>query len=118
MVSSNIIRMVEEDIDRLSIGSEPAEGIVEGAPVESTHEYYSNDGNTSGVWACTPGRMLEENHAEDEFATILSGKVGIIDNDDGTEEIFESGDSLFLPKGSSLTWVVYETVRKFYMTAE
>ena len=46
------------------------------------------------------------------------GRVGIIDNADGSEEVFVAGDSFFLPKGSSLTWVVYETVRKFYMTAE
>ena len=37
---------------------------------------------------------------------------------DGSEEVFVAGDTFFLPKGSSLTWVVYETVRKFYLTAE
>ncbi len=62
--------------------------------------------------------MLEEEHGEDEFCTILSGKVGLIDNEDQSEEIFVAGDSFFLPQGSSLTWVVYETVRKFYMTAD
>jgi uncharacterized cupin superfamily protein len=44
--------------------------------------------------------------------------VGLVDNVDQIEEIFVAGDSFFLPKGSSITWVVYETVRKFYMTAE
>lgn len=117
-MSSAIIRMVEDDIERPNIGPEPAEGAIEGEPVESTREYYSKDGNTSGVWTCSPGRMLEEEHLEDEFATIISGRVGIIDNADGSEEVFTAGDSFFLPKGSSLTWVVYETVRKFYMTAE
>ncbi len=90
----------------------------EGQPIETTHEYYSKDGRTSGVWECSPGRMLEEQHGEDEFCTIISGKVGLTDNEDDHEEIFVAGDSFFLPKGSSLTWVVYETVRKFYMTAE
>lgn len=117
-MSSKVIRMVEADIERPNFGPGPAEGAVEGDPTEGTHEYYERDGNTTGVWTCSPGRILEEDHAEDEFVTLLSGKLGIIDNDEGTEEVFVSGDSFFLPKGSSLTWVIYETVRKFYMTAE
>lgn len=117
-MSSSIIRMVEGDIERPSYGPEPAEGAVEGEPIESIHEYYSEDGRTSGVWVCSPGRMLEERHAEDEFCTIILGRVGIVDNENGPEEVFVAGDSFFLPKGSSLTWIVYETVRKFYMTAE
>jgi uncharacterized cupin superfamily protein len=62
--------------------------------------------------------MLEEQHTEDEFCTIISGRVGLVDNFDQIEEIFAAGDSFFLPEGSNLTWVVYETVRKLYMTAE
>lgn len=117
-MSSSIIRMVETDIERPNYGPEPADGAIQGEPIESIHEYYSKGGRTSGVWVCSPGRMLEEQHGEDEFCTIISGKVGLIDNDDDQEEIFVAGDSFFLPKGSSLTWIVYETVRKFYMTAE
>ena len=117
-MSSNIIRMIEEDIDRPNYGPELADFAFEGEPIESTHEYYSQSGRTSGVWVCSPGRMLEEHHSEDEFCTIIAGKVGLIDNADGSEEIFTAGDSFFLPNGSNLTWVVYETVRKFYMTAE
>jgi uncharacterized cupin superfamily protein len=110
--------MVEKDIERPNHGPEPAEGAIEGEPIESTHEYYSKDGCASGVWVCSPGRMLKEQHTEDGFCTIILGKVGLIDNVEQIEEIFVAGDSFFLPKGSSLTWVVYETVRKFYMTAE
>ncbi len=117
-MSSSIIRMIEDDIERPNYGPEPADGAIEGEPIESTHEYYSKGGSTSGVWVCSPGRMLEEQHAEDEFCTIISGRVALIDNFDQSEEVFVAGDSFFLPKGSSLTWVVYETVRKFYMTAE
>ena len=79
-----------------------------------TDNQKSGAGRTSGVWVCSPGRMLEEHHNEDEFCTIIAGKVGLIDNEDGTEEIFVAGDSFFLPKGSSLTWVVYETLRKLH----
>jgi uncharacterized cupin superfamily protein len=62
--------------------------------------------------------MLEEQHVEDEFFTIISGNVGLIDNENGFEEVFVAGDSFFPPKGSSLTWVVCETIRKLYMSAE
>lgn len=117
-MSANAIRMVEADIERPDYGPKPAEGAIEGEPIESTHEYYAKDGNTCGVWTCSPGRMLEEDHAEDEFVTLLSGRLGIIDNEDGSEEVFVAGDSFLLPKGSSLTWVVHEPIRKFYMTAE
>ena len=110
--------MVETDIEQPNFGPEPADFAFEGEPIETTHEYYSVDGRTSGVWECTPGRTLDEPHAEDEFCTILSGRVGLIDNESAHEEIFIAGDSFFLPKGSSLTWVIYETVRKFYMTAQ
>ena len=117
-MSANALRMIEKDIEAPNYGPDPAEGAFEGDPIETTHEYYSKDGNTCGVWECTPGRMLEEEHTDDEFVSLLSGRLGIIDNDSGEEEIFVAGDSFFLPKGSSLTWVVYETVRKFYMIAE
>ncbi len=115
-MSPSIIRMVEDDLEQPNFGPGPAEGTIEGKPIETTSEYYAEGGNTTGVWECTPGRMFGEQE-EDEFITIISGKLGLIDPD-GHEEIFVAGDSVFLPKGASLTWVVYETIRKFYMTAE
>jgi uncharacterized cupin superfamily protein len=116
-MSGNIIRMVDGDIEKPNYGPESAEGAIEGDPIESTHEYYAKDGNTTGVWSCSPGRMFGEQE-EDEFVTLLSGKLGLIDEADGQEEIFVAGDSFFLAKGGRLTWVVYEPILKFYMTAE
>jgi len=117
-MSKTIFRLVEDDIEQPNYGPAAAEGADGGDPIESAHEYYSKDGRTSGVWECSPGRLLEEHHGEDEFCTILSGTVEITDNTTGHGETFVAGDSFFLPKGSNLTWVVHETVRKFYMTAE
>ena len=54
----------------------------------------------------------------DEFCTIIGGRLGLIDNETGKEEVFVAGDSFFLPKGSNLTWVIYETVSKFYLIAD
>jgi uncharacterized cupin superfamily protein len=44
--------------------------------------------------------------------------VGVVNNDDGTEAIYEAGDSFFVPKGSNTTWVMYGTVSKFWMITE
>ncbi|MGI9583970.1 MAG: cupin domain-containing protein, partial [Acidimicrobiia bacterium] len=108
----------EKDIDRPNYGPDPAEGAMGGNPIERTYEYDENDGSSSGVWECTPGVLYEEEHLEDEFCTVISGRVGIVDNATGVEEMFHAGDSFYLPKGSSLTWNVYGTLRKFYMVAE
>lgn len=117
-MSKAIHRMVEDDIDRPNYGPGPAEGATRGSPIERTHEYEEKEGRSSGVWECTPGVLYEETHLEDEFCTVISGRVGIVDNATGVEEMFVAGDSFYLPKGSSLTWNVYETLRKFYMVAE
>ncbi len=117
-MSNAIIRMEAADLERPNVGPDAADFAVEGKPIEASHEYHAKDGRFSGVWYCTPGRTLEENHAIDEFCTIIAGRLGLIDNETGKEEIFITGDSFFLPKGSNLTWVIYETVSKFYFIAE
>lgn len=117
-MSNPIIRMNAADLENPNFGPESADFAIEGEPIESTHEYHSKDGRSSGVWVCSPGRTLEENHAIDEFCTIIGGRLGLINNETGDEEIFVAGDSFFLPKGSNLTWVIYETVSKFYFIAE
>lgn len=113
----SIIRMAESDLENPTQGPVPAGHTIEGSPIESLHEYSSASGTTSGVWECSPGTMREPQEV-DEFCTILAGTVNIVDEATGSEETFGPGDSFFLPKGSTLTWVITETVRKFYMTAE
>ena len=115
---SAIIRMDATDLERPNFGPRPADDAIEGEPIESAHSNHSKDGRESGVWVCSPGRTLDDPHELDEFCTILGGRVGLIDNETGKEEVFVTGDSFFLPKGSKLTWVIYETVSKFYFTAE
>lgn len=86
------------DIERPNHGPGPAEGAMEGNPIEAIHEYYASDGRSLGVWECTPGRLLEEEHSEDEFCTILAGKVGIIDNEEGTERSLLQATASSSPK--------------------
>ena len=54
----------------------------------------------------------------DEFCTIISGRVGVVNNDDDSEEVYSAGDSFFVPKGANTTWVIYDTVSKFWMITE
>ena len=73
---------------------------------------------SSGVWICTPGKTLNNDYPCDEFCTIIGGKVGIVNNDDNSEEIYGAGDSFFVPKGANTTWIIYDTVSKFWMITE
>lgn len=116
-MSSNIIRVSEADIEEPSYGPSPAGHVVAGDPIESLHAYFSRDGRDVGVWECSPGSMREP-QIVDEFCTILAGSFDIVDDETGATESFQAGDSFFLPKGSTLTWVIHETVRKFYMVVE
>ena len=97
-MSSNISRMPEKDIDWPNHGPDPAEGAIEGDPVESTHEYYAKGGRRVGVWECSTGRLVEVEHLEDEFCTVLAGKVGIIDNESRTEDVYVAGTAFSCPK--------------------
>jgi uncharacterized cupin superfamily protein len=103
-MDANAIWTVEGDRERRTPGPQRAGSAVEGAPIESSHEYHAKDGRTVGVWVCSPGRMLGEEHPHDESCTIISGKGRLIDNDGGGEQTFVVGDSFFFPKGGNLTW--------------
>ena len=117
-MSQATIRMNASDLDRPTEGPSPAEGGFEGDPLETSHVYYDKDGVSAGVWVCTPGKTRENDYPCDEFCTIISGKVGVVNNDDDTEEVYSAGDSFFVPKGANTTWVVYDTVSKFWMITE
>jgi uncharacterized cupin superfamily protein len=118
MMNQATIRMNASDLDRPTDGPEPAEGGYEGDPIETAHVYYDQDGVSSGVWICTPGKTLNNDYPCDEFCTIIGGKVGIVNNDDNSEEVYSAGDSFFVPKGANTTWIIYETVSKFWMITE
>lgn len=117
-MSQATIRMKASDLDRPTAGPAAAEGGYEGDPLETTHVYYDKDGVSAGVWVCTPGKTLNNDYPCDEFCTIISGKVGVVNNDDDSEEVYRAGDSFFVPKGANTTWIIYETVAKFWMITE
>jgi uncharacterized cupin superfamily protein len=78
--------------------------------------YKSEDGKVmSGVWSCEPGKFVPGEYEVEEVCFVLDGKLGIINNEDGIEQLFQPGDSFIVPKGADTTWVVYEKMKKFYM---
>lgn len=71
---------------------------------------------TSGVWECAPCRAVIDAYPVHEMMTVISGSVTLT-HPDGRAETFGAGDSLFVAKGSALTWEITATLRKFYMIA-
>ena len=110
----SVIRLLS-DVELEKIGL--AEETIEGNPMQADNTAYeSEDGKVlSGVWSCEPGKYAPGNYPVDELCFVLEGKLGITNNTDGSEQIFEKGDSFVVPKGVDTTWVVYEKVKKFYM---
>jgi uncharacterized cupin superfamily protein len=115
IMSKSVIRL-KDDVKLEPVGS--PEGVIEGNPVQADHVAYSAQGGKvlSGVWTCEPGKFSGEVfQPSEELSFMLEGKLGIIDNESGEEQIFESGDAFLVPNGSNTTWVVYEPMKKFYM---
>ena len=69
---------------------------------------------TAGVWECTPCTTQTGSYPVDEFCYILNGAV-VITDDAGQRETFKAGDCFIVPKGTSLTWHMPETTRKYYV---
>jgi uncharacterized cupin superfamily protein len=94
-----------------------AEKVLEGNPMQSDNMVYSSeDGKVmSGVWSCEPGKFAPGEYEVEEVCFVLDGKLGIINNEDGSEQIFKKGDSFVVPKGADTTWIVYKKLKKFYM---
>ena len=113
-MGKKVIRLVS-DVPLEEIGM--AETTLEGNPMQADNMVYkSEDGKVmSGVWSCEPGKFDPGEYEVEEACFVLDGKLGIINNEDGSEQIFQKGDSFVVPKGADTTWVVYEKMKKFYM---
>jgi uncharacterized protein len=71
---------------------------------------------STGVWLCAPCRSVIESYPVHEMMTVVSGSVTVT-TADGKAETFTAGDTFFIAKGTSCTWEITETLRKFYMIA-
>jgi len=89
--------------------------VVEGDPNHETlMRFESPDGSLiAGTWTSTPGKW----HAftdRDEFCTILSGHVRLID-EEGNAQTFKTGDAFLIPNGFRGYWDVIETTTKHFV---
>ena len=76
-----------------------------------------SSGISSGTWKCAPCREEFDAYPVDEMMTVLGGSVTITDPD-GRAQTFRVGDTLFISKGTPLTWEITETMHKFFMISE
>ena len=69
------------------------------------------------MWECTAYTAEFDGYPVDELCHILSGKVDIKDAY-GRIESFTTGDCFVISKGTQCTWIMPETMRKFYVIFE
>ncbi len=119
MAKTSVIRLNSNGPDGGGLpfwGNLENENVVEGSPVETGHNFFTGGGGqlTAGVWECTPCTIQTDSYPVDEFCYILSGTV-VISDDAGHSETFKAGDCFVIPKGTSFTWHMPETTRKYYV---
>lgn len=93
----------------------PAEIIVSGEPVQRGHTWHETAGGifTSGVWDCTPHRLVPGPYDVDEFMIVLEGSI-VIEHEHGDTRRFRAGEAFVIPKGTPMSWVQDEYVLKFW----
>ena len=95
----------------------PAGAFTSDDHTETIYSFYQTDDDSilSGVWECAPCVEEIDAYPVHEMMTVISGSVTL--TRDGRSETFTAGDTFFVAKGSSFTWEITETLRKFYMIA-
>lgn len=90
----------------------------DGTPFENSWIYYNHpSGNfRSGIWDCRAGSWRHE-HPKTEFCYIVEGAVKIQEKDGRLHE-YRAGDSFIIPKGTPVTWIVDDYVKKLFVGAE
>ncbi len=119
MAKTSVIRLNSDGPEGTGLpfwGNLENENVIEGDPVETGHNFFTDASGqlTAGVWECTPCTTQTDSYPVDEFCYILSGTV-VISDDAGHSETFKAGDCFVIAKGSSCTWHMPETTRKYYV---
>ena len=119
MAKTSVIRLNSDGPEGTGLpfwGNLENENVIEGDPVETGYNFFTDASGqlTAGVWECTPCTTQTDSYPVDELCYILSGTV-VISDDAGHSETFKAGDCFVIPKGSSCTWHMPETTRKYYV---
>ena len=120
-MASKGFRLLPEDDPRVDM--QPSnftapEAFTTGDNREVNH-YFHRDADDSvlcGIWESAPCKEEIESYPANEMMTVISGSLTVT-NEDGEAETFTSGDSLFIPKGSKITWHITEALKKYYFIA-
>jgi len=91
--------------------------VISGAPKQAYQIIYSNGGLTCGVYECTPGKWRVDYAGEDEFCTLIEGRVRLT-NAVGEAQEYAAPESFLIPAGFSGAWEAVTGVRKFFVIHE
>ena len=94
------------------------EKLIAGDPNQGAANLFSDPSGRfhCGIWQAEPATW-RVSYSEHEYCHLLEGRI-LIRGDDGTETLFEAGDSFVVPLGFSGTWQVLEKARKVYVIYE
>lgn len=100
------------------VSSPPADRLLEGQPEQRVWNYFTDATQQffAGRWSSTRGKWRVR-YTESELCVITAGKVLLI-GDDGTRNIFQTGDAFVVPAGYSGSWEVIEDCVKIYAIFE
>jgi uncharacterized cupin superfamily protein len=68
----------------------------------------------AGIWEGTACVEEISGYPADEYMMVLEGSCTITDAS-GHEEVFEAGDSFFMPMGFNGIWRQYGTMKKYFV---
>ncbi|MFJ4375316.1 cupin domain-containing protein [Pseudomonas japonica] len=86
---------------------------------ETEYRCFSNPSGSlfGGTWSGEPGTLVLEGYPYHEICVMLSGHVALVDSDGGRKD-FKAGQSFFVPRGFSGTWLTLEPSSKIFIAVE
>ena len=102
------------DADFKPSNSLPAEVLLGPAPECRSDNVFTDDGAAykAGTWDSTPYHRIVRPHRLNEFMHLLAGSVRFAD---GSVLSAKTGDTLFVPQGTSVGWESRDRVAKFFV---
>jgi len=91
--------------------------VLEGDPQASGVALVGQEGDPQilGIFACTQGQFRVD-HTFSEHATLVKGKVTLVDNRSGEKKTFEPGDAWYIKAGENIDWMIEsEEMVKHYL---
>jgi uncharacterized cupin superfamily protein len=81
--------------------------VLEGDPQARGAALVGQEGDPKilGIFACTQGRF-QVDHGFAEHATLVSGRVTLIDNLSGERKTFGPGEAWYIEKGENIDWII------------